>query len=185
MKTSAISAKVVEPYAEALISLAQEQNIANEIGDNIRSIVSLLSESSEFKSFLENPLLKAEEKKAVLRAIVGEEINHYLLNFLLLLVDRRRIIFIEGICQKYLELLRKLNNAVLAEVTSAVRLYEGEAERLSQKIKQLTGAATVEIVTKVDPDIIGGVIIKVGSQVYDASLRGQLRRISLSLSNAA
>jgi F-type H+-transporting ATPase subunit delta len=185
MQTSGISSKVVEPYAEALMSLAQQYDIADEIGDNIRSLDSLLSESSELKTFLENPLLKAEEKKAVLRKIVGEEINHYLLNFLLLLVDRGRIIFIEGICQKYLELLRKLNNVVLAEVTSAVRLYEGEAERLSEKIKQLTGAASVEIVTQIDPDISGGVSIKVGSQVYDASLRGQLRRISLSLSSAA
>lgn len=185
MQSSAITAKVIEPYAEALMSLAQEKNNTEEIGDDIRSILSILSESDELKSFFENPLLKAEDKKRVLREIVGEEINPYLLNFLLLLVDRRRIAFIEGICQKYLELLRKLNNTVLAEITSAVRLYEGEAERLSEKVKQLTGAASVEIATKIDPDIIGGVIIKVGSQVYDASLRGQLRRISLSLSSAA
>lgn len=185
MQNNAIATKVVEPYAEALMSLAQEKNNTDEIGDDIRAILSLLSDSAELNTFFQNPLLKAEEKKRVLREIVGEEINPYLLNFLLLLVDRRRIAFIEGICQKYLELLRKLNNTVLAEITSAVRLYEGEAERLSEKIIQLTGAASVEIATKIDPDIIGGVIIKVGSQVYDASLRGQLRRISLSLSNAA
>lgn len=185
MQNSAITAKVVDPYAEALMSLAQSQNITEEIGDNIRSILSLLSESNELKTFLENPLIKAEEKKTVLRQIVGEEVNGYLLNFLLLLVDRRRIVFIQGICQKYLELLRKLNNTVLAEITSAVRLYEEEAERLSEKVKQMTGANAVEIATNIDPNIIGGVIIKVGSQVYDASLRGQLRRISLSLSNAA
>jgi F-type H+-transporting ATPase subunit delta len=184
MQNSAIAAEVVEPYAEALMSLAQEKNITEEFGENIRSLLSVLNESKEFKAFLGSPLVKPEEKKAVLRQVVGEQINHLLLNFLLLLVDRRRIIFIEGICRKYLELLRKLNNIVLAEVTSAVRLYEGEAERLVEKIKQLTGANAVEIETKIDPDIIGGVIIKVGSEVYDASLRGQLRRISLSLLNS-
>ncbi len=181
MQNSAIAAEVVEPYAEALMSLAQKKNITEEFGENIRSLLSVLNESGELKAFLGNPLIKPEEKKAVLRKVVGEQINHLLLNFLLLLVDRRRIVFIEGICRKYLELLRKLNNIVLAEVTSAVRLYEGEAERLVEKIKQLTGASAVEIETKIDPDIIGGVIIKVGSEVYDASLRGQLRRISLSL----
>lgn len=184
MQNSAIAAEVVEPYAEALMSLAQEKKITEEFGENIRSLLSVLNESKEFQAFLGSPLVKPEEKKAVLRQVVGEQINHLLLNFLLLLVDRRRIVFIEGICRKYLELLRKLNNTVLAEVTSAVRLYEGEAERLVEKIKQLTGATAVEIETKIDPDIIGGVIIKVGSEVYDASLRGQLRRISLSLLNS-
>jgi F-type H+-transporting ATPase subunit delta len=185
MPSSAITAEVVDPYAEALMSLAQAKNLTGEIGDNIRSLLSLLTESRELKAFLENPLVKAEDKKTVLQRVVGGQINHYLLNFLLLLIDRGRIVFIEGICQKCLELLRKLNNIVLAEVTSAVRLYEEEQGRLSAKIKQLTGAAAVEIQTKIDPEIIGGVIIKVGSQVYDASLRGQLRRISLSLLSAA
>lgn len=178
---SAITAEVAEPYAEALMSLAQAKNVADAIGDDIRSINALFKDSAEFKTFLTSPLVKAEDKKAVIKKIAGEEVNSFLLNFLFLLVDRQRIAFVEGIFAKYLEILRKLNNTVLAEVTSAVRLYEGEAERLVEKIKQLTGANAVEIETKIDPDIIGGVIIKVGSQVYDASLRGQLRRISFSM----
>ena len=105
----------------------------------------------------------------------------FLLNFLLLLVDRQRINVVEGVFNKYLENLRKINNIVLAEVTSAVKLYEGEAGKLVDKIKNLTGANDVELETNIDPDIIGGVVIKVGSQIYDASIRGQLRRISRSM----
>lgn len=182
---SAITAEVAEPYAEALMSLAQEQNIADAIGDNVRSMRALFKESAELKTFLTSPLIKPEDKKEVLKRIAGDEMNHFLLNFLLLLVDRQRIGFVEGIFAKYLEILRKFNNTVLAEVTSAVRLYEGEADKLVEKIKQLTGANAVELETTIDPDIIGGVIIKVGSQVYDASLRGQLRRISLSMLGTA
>lgn len=185
MQSSAMAAEIAEPYGEALMSLAQGKNITEEIGNNIRSLVSLLSNSRELKTFLENPLLKAEEKKAVLKQVVKEEINHYLLNFLLLLIDRRRIVFIDAICQKYLELLRKLNNTVLAEVTSVKQISDNEMGRLTEKIKQMTGAASVEIVTKIDSDIIGGLIIKVGSQVYDASLRGKLRSISLNLLKTA
>lgn len=184
MQSSAMAAEIAEPYGEALMSLAQGQNITEEIGDNIRSLLSLMSESNELKAFLQNPLLKAEEKKAVLKEVVKEEIHHYLLNFLLLLIDKRRIVFIDSICQKYLELLRKLNNTVLAEVTSVKEINEHEKGQLSEKIKDMTGAASVEIVSKIDTNIIGGLIIKVGSQIYDASLRGKLRRISLNLSNA-
>lgn len=185
MQNSAMTAEIAEPYAEALMSLAKDNNLTDEIGDNVRSFLSLLSESSELKTFLENPLLKAEEKQEVLKQVIGDQINDYLLKFLLLLVERRRIVFVEGIFQKYLELLRKLNNTVLAEVTSAVEIGEEDKEQLVEKVKQLTDAASVEIETKVDPDIIGGLIIKVGSQVYDASIKGQLRRISFSLSSAA
>lgn len=180
-----MTAKVADPYAEALMSLAQAHNITEEIGDNIRSVLSILNESQDLKDFLENPLFKPEEKKSVLQRIFDNQINHYLSKFFLVLVDKRRIGLVEGICNKYLELLRKINNVVLAEVTSSVKLYEEETAKLSEKIKQLTGANAVEIQTKIDPDIIGGVIIKVGSQVYDASLKGQLRRISLSLFNAS
>jgi len=178
---SAITAEVVEPYAEALMSLAQQRNITDAIGEDVRSLLTLIQESPELNTFFASPLVSAEDKKAIIRQVAGEQTNAFLLNFLLLLVDKKRIGFIEGVCIKYLEILRKLNNVVLAEVTSAVRLYEGEAEKLVTKIKNLTGANSVEIETKIDPDIIGGVIIKVGSQVYDASLKGQLRRISLNV----
>ena len=182
---SIVSAQVVEPYAEALMSVAQSNSLVDQFGDTIRSLLNAMTEVPELRSFLENPLIKAEDKKAVIRQIVGEETNDYLLNFLRLLVDRRRIIFIEAIGQKYLELQRQLNNTVLAEVASAVELSEEQKQSVSTKVKELTGAQGVELRTKIDPGLIGGVIIKVGSQVFDASLRGQLRRISVNLTSAA
>ena len=178
---NAVTAEVVEPYAEALISLAQEKHLTDEIGNNIRSLKDLFNQSAELKTFLSSPLVKAEDKKEVIKKIADEQINPFLLNFLLLLVDRQRINVVEGVFNKYLENLRKINNIVLAEVTSAVKLYEGEAGKLVDKIKNLTGANDVELETNIDPDIIGGVVIKVGSQIYDASIRGQLRRISRSM----
>ena len=182
---NAVTAEIVEPYAEALMSLAKEKNITDEIGGNIRSLKTLFDESEDLGTFLASPLVSAEDKKEVIKKIASEQVNPFLLNFLLLLVDRQRINVAEAIFDKYLENLRKLNNVVLAEVTSAVQLYEGEAEKLVEKIKALTGANGVEIETNIDPDIIGGVIIKVGSQIYDASIKGQLRRISRSMLGTA
>jgi F-type H+-transporting ATPase subunit delta len=102
-----------------------------------------------------------------------------------LLVDRGRILFIEGICKQYQALLRKQNQTVLAEVISTVELNEEQQRSVREKVTAMTNARQVELATKIDPDLIGGVIIKVGSQVVDASIRGQLRRISLRLSSAA
>jgi F-type H+-transporting ATPase subunit delta len=181
MSASIISGKIVEPYAEALMAIAKEHNLTEQFGDEIRGLLGLLENSPELREFLENPVVKGEDKKAVIRRMFGQETNAYLTNFLLLLVDRRRIIFISGIAQKFLELLRKLNNTALAVVTSAVPLNESQTNAIADKVKQITGAASVELKTKVDRDLIGGVIIQVGSKILDTSLRGQLRRISLSL----
>ncbi|HEY9673547.1 MAG TPA: ATP synthase F1 subunit delta [Waterburya sp.] len=184
MKGSLLSADVLDPYAEALMSLAQANNLVDRIGEDVAGLLNLLRESPELQQFLGSPIVKAEDKKAVLGRIGGEQFHPYTKNFLNLLVDRRRILFIEGICQQYQALLRKLNQTVLAEVTSAVELSENQQQAVREKAIAMTGAHQIELDTKIDPDLIGGVVIKVGSQLIDASLRGQLRRLGLRLTSA-
>jgi len=183
MKSDAATAEVSQPYAQALLSIAQSQNLTEEVGEDTRTFLGLLRGSQELTNFLSNPFVKQENKKNVLKQLLGEGGNSYLRNFLLLLVDRRRIAFLEPILQQYLVLLRQLNQTVLAEITSAVPLTEAQQQAITEKVITLTKARQVELETKIDSDLIGGVIIKVGSQVIDASLRGQLRRLSLRLSS--
>jgi F-type H+-transporting ATPase subunit delta len=182
MKGSALSTEIAEPYAQALMSLAQDKNLIEPIGQDIRAILDLLKNAEDLKVFLSSPVVQESDKKAILERVVGQDSNPYLMRFLLLLVEKRRIVYLEQVCQQYLELLRKLTNTVLAEVTSARELSEEQRQSVTEKVKAFTGARAVEIKTSVDPDLLGGVVIKVGSQVYDASLSGQLRRISLNLS---
>ncbi|AFW96740.1 ATP synthase F1 subunit delta [Dolichospermum sp. UHCC 0684] len=183
MKSDAATAEVSQPYAQALLSIAQSQNLTEEVGGDARTFLSLLTGSQELTSFLSNPFVKPENKKNVLKQLLGEGVNLCLRNFLLLLVDRRRIAFLEPILQQYLVLLRQLNQTVLAEITSAVPLTQTQLQAITEKVITLTKARQVELATKIDSDLIGGVIIKVGSQVIDASLRGQIRRLSLRLSS--
>lgn len=185
MKGSLLSAEILEPYAEALMSVAQSNDMTQQLGDDMAALLNLLQESSELQEFLGNPVIKAEDKKAVLQQVIGEQVHPYLMNFLRLLVDRRRIIFLEGICKHYQALLRDLNQTVLAEVSSAVELTDEQKQAVREKVMAMTNAQQVELDAQIDPELIGGVIIKVGSQVVDASLRGQLRRIGMRLSSAA
>jgi F-type H+-transporting ATPase subunit delta len=179
----AVNEQVVEPYARALMSVAQGNNLTEPFGEDVRSLLNVLQTSEQFRDFLANPFINAEDKKAVIGRVVGDSVNPSIRNFLMLLVDRRRIILLEGICQQYLTLLRQLNQTVLAEVTSAVELNEAQQQSVRAQVISMTNARSVEIETKIDRDLIGGVIIKVGSQVVDASIRGQLRRLSLRLSS--
>jgi len=180
MKGSLASTEIFEPYAEALMAVAQEKNLVGKFGEDVASLLNLLETAPELNTFISSPIVKGEDKKAVLRRI-SQEIDPFISNFLMILIDRRRIIFLEGICQHFRTLLRKLNNIVLAEVTSAVELTNEQRQAVVDKVKSITQAQDVELVNKLDQGLIGGVIIKVGSQVIDASLRGQLRRLSISL----
>jgi F-type H+-transporting ATPase subunit delta len=180
-----VSAEIIEPYAEALMSLAQASNQTGRFGDDLSMILDLLKSSPELEQFLGNPFVTAEAKKGVLRRLMESQVDGTIFKFLMLLVDRRRIIFLSGICQQYKALLRKLNNAVLAEVTSTVELGESQRQAIMEKVRSMTGASQVDLDTRIDPELIGGVIVKVGSQVLDSSIRGQLRRMSNALLSQA
>ncbi len=179
--SSPVSAAITEPYAEALLSLAQSQGLVSRFNEDVSLVLDTLINSSEFKTFLGNPLIKNEPKKNAIRQLLSDRVHSYFLNFLLLLVDRRRIFVTQEICEQYKALVRKLENIVLAQVTTTVELTESQREAVINKVKAITGANGVELSCHLDSSLIGGVIVKVGSQVLDASLRGQLRRLGNSL----
>ncbi|MBE9032776.1 F0F1 ATP synthase subunit delta [filamentous cyanobacterium LEGE 11480] len=180
-----LNTKVLEPYAQALLSLGQSNNLVDAFGDDARLILETVNSSDELQTFLESPFGGDDAKKAVLKQIFGGKIQPFMENFIMILVDRRRIMFLAGICQQYQVLMRQLKGIVLAEVRSAVELNDAQKEQIKQRVKTVTSANEVEIASEIDPDLIGGVVIKAGSQVIDASLKGQLRQISLRLAGLA
>ena len=185
MNDSVITSEISAPYAQALMSLAKSENLSDRFGDDAASLLNLLKESPDLDQFLASPVIDLDAKKAVLQQILGDQVHPHMRNFLLLIVDHRRVSFLGGILKQYQALLRELNQTALAEVVSAVELNEGQQQTVRDRVIALTGARQVALETTIDPELIGGVIIKVGSQIIDASLRGQLRRISLKLGSAA
>ncbi len=185
MKDSVVIEGLVAPYAQALLSIAQDGNLTDQFGQDSSALIDLLKSSADLKQLLENPIVEHDLKKNVLRQVLSNQLRPTMLNFVLLLVDRGRIAFLDRICERYQELLREINQTVLAEVTSAVELSDSQKDSIRQKVMEMTNARSVELKTALDSELLGGVIIKVGSQVVDASLRGQLRRISIQLSSTA
>jgi F-type H+-transporting ATPase subunit delta len=181
MKASSVSQTMVEPYAEALMSLAKDQNLVESFGNDVQQILETLRSSNELRQLLEVPLVKSNVKKSVIAEVFGSRIHPFLQSFLMVLVDRRRGNFLEPICLQFQALLRELNQVAFAEIISAVTLNELQQRTLEQKVLEVTSARSVQLSIVVNPDLIGGVIIKIGSQVIDASIRGQLRRLSTSL----
>jgi len=104
------------------------------------------------------------------------------LNFLKLLADRQRIGILTSILDRFLEIYRQNSNIALATVTSAVELTDEQKGLITKKIINIAGTEKLELVTKIDPSLIGGFVASVGSKVIDASLASQIRKLGLSLS---
>jgi len=185
MKGGLTTAQIVEPYAQAFMSLAKSHDLVDRFGEDVNFLLGVLASAEDLRNLLTRPLINVEVKKGVLRQIAGEQLHPYTLNFLMLLIDRGRVPFLEEICKQFQVLLRGLRQTALAEVISAVELTDAQKDAVRQRVKDLVGAQQVELETRLDSDLIGGVIIKVGSQVIDASLKGQLRRIGLRLTGPA
>ena len=170
--------KVAEPYAEALIDLAKSNDSLKETTNDMNIVSQFLANSSDLKKFLGNPTITKDAKKNVVKDILGEQISGSTLKFLLLLVDRGRIEVLEQIAQKFLELSYKQESIEIAKVTSSIQLSAEQQQKIAEKLKAITGAKQIKLALKVDPELIGGFTIEVGSKMIDTSIRGQLNKMS-------
>jgi F-type H+-transporting ATPase subunit delta len=175
---SIVLSKVAEPYAEALLDLAISNDALKETTNDINIVSQFLANSSDLKKFLGNPLITRSAKKTVVKDILGEQIGGSTLKFLLLLVDRNRIQVLESIAQKFLELSYKQESIEIAKITSSIQLSAEQQKEIAEKLKVITGAKQIKLALKVDPQLIGGFTIEIGSKMIDTSIRGQLKQIS-------
>ena len=173
---------VTTPYAEAFLQVANDLNQIDEIVSQAKEIVALVDQSPELNKALSSPILEKESKKKIITELFSEKINESLLNLLKLLSDRQRIGILVPILERFLEIYRENSNIALATVTSAVELTNDQKELITQKISAIAGTEKLELVTKIDPNLIGGFVASVGSKVIDASLASQIRKLGLSLS---
>ena len=179
--SSIATSEVAAPYAQALLSIAQSKGQVDELSGTANDLLALMKDSDDLAQFLTNPIADRDAKKGVISKVLGDDANAQMKSFLMLLVDKGRIALVEPILQQFQAQVRELKQTVLAEVTSAIELTDEQKDTVRQKVQGMTNAQSVELETRVDPDLIGGVIVKVGSKVLDASIRGQLRRIGLQL----
>jgi F-type H+-transporting ATPase subunit delta len=170
--------KIVEPYAEALLELANSNDSLKETTNDMNIVSQFLVNSSDLKKFLGNPLITREAKKNVIKDILGEQINPTTLTFLMLLVDRGRISLLDTVAQRFLELSYKTEKIEIAKITSSIQLSADQQKNIAEKLKAITGAKQIKLALKVDPTLIGGFTVEIGSKLIDTSIRGQLRQIS-------
>jgi F-type H+-transporting ATPase subunit delta len=152
------------------------------VREQLQQLVAAEAEVPELRELLRNPQLDPRSKRAALDDLL-EGADELLRNFLLVLVDKGRSGQLEEIAGEFERMAAEHEGVVHAELTTAVELSDADAKELLQQIERASGRR-VEATRKVDPDLIGGIVLQVGSHRLDASVRGRLERLRRELATA-
>src|SRR4051794_28739310 len=170
-------------YARALFESAKENGVLDEVHDQLGIWTDALGQNKDLQTFFFSPRFSTSEKKDAIRRIIDGADERFL-NFLELLAERHRLPVTFRIRRSFDELWREENKLLSVEVTSAVELDESLVKSIGDRIENRTNRR-VELTSTVDPDIIGGLILRVGNRILDASIHGRLERLRRQITKAA
>ena len=172
---------IARPYASALYDLAQSENSLEAAESGLVSIQNLIAESPDFSRFLRSPVIGTEEKTKVVEAILRKaHTNGLIANFMRLVARNGRLFALPVMIAAFRELAARSRGEVSAEVTSAAPLNQTQRDSLAATLKQKIGK-TVTLQEHVDPSLIGGLVVKVGSQMIDSSLKTKLTAMKIAM----
>ena len=172
-------------YATALFELAQEEHAIEPVAADLSRFQKLLDESGDLRRLVRSPVFSAEDQLAALDAILARaEIGGLAANFIRLVTRNRRLFAIADMIKAYRVLVAQSKGEVAAEVTSAEPLADAHLEELKAAIKASIGR-DVDLALKIEPAILGGLIVKVGSRMVDNSLRTKLQNLRIAMKGIA
>lgn len=175
--------ELAQVYANALFEVASENDVIDDVREQLGQFADELDRNRDLQVFLFSPYFSSQEKKDGIRKIIDGADERFL-NFLELLAERHRMPVVFRIRRAYDALWREENKLLPVTVTSAVELDEGLVKGLGERIEEQTGKK-VELTSKVDPDVLGGLVLQVGNMVLDASIRNRLEQLRKQVAKAA
>jgi F-type H+-transporting ATPase subunit delta len=177
--------EIAEVYARALFDVAKEHDVLEEIRDELNEFTDALEdeENRELRLFFFSPYFSSEEKKEAVGKVVDDADERFV-NFLKLLAERHRIPVLPRIRRRFEALWADENRLLPVTVTAAVELDDELVNGIGSRIEEQTGRK-VELSSMVDPDVLGGLVVRVGNMVLDASVRNRLEKIRKQVARAA
>ena len=172
---------LAERYAAALFDLADERGILDEAAANLRQLKAMMTESVELSRLIRSPILSREEQgKAVVALAERAGFAPLVRDFLAVVARNRRLFAVPAMIEAYLEKLAERRGEVTAEVAAAQALSTTQIDLLREQLRRSVGRQ-VAIEVRVDPGLIGGMIVKVGSRMIDGSIRSKLQRLQMAM----
>jgi F-type H+-transporting ATPase subunit delta len=167
--------EIAAVYARSLFEVAKEQDTLDTVRDQLGEFADALSETRELQVFFFSPYFSTQEKKDGLERAVTDT-DPAVLNFLELLIEKHRMPVLFRIRAEYDRLWEDENKLLPVEITSAIELDKHIVKQLGDRISDQTGRK-VELSSRVEPDILGGIVVQVGNSVLDASIRNRLEQL--------
>jgi F-type H+-transporting ATPase subunit delta len=169
-------------YASALFSLAQDSRETEAVAQSLAKLDALIAESPDLERLVRSPVFSAKDQLKALDVLLEREgISGIAANFVRLVAVKRRLFYIRQMIADYRKLYDASRGVTHAEVTSAFGLSDANLAALKDQLKAASGGRDVALDVKVDPSIIGGLIVKLGSRMVDGSLRTKLNAIRLAM----
>lgn len=180
-----MTASVAGRYASALFDLALEQGAVVGVEADLNTFDRMLTESAELRSFVRSPILSSDDQVRALGAILGRAgVGGITSNFLQLVARNRRLFVVGDMVKTFRVLAARSRGEVSAEVTSAIPLSDAQSATLKAELKAMAGKDVV-VSAKVDPSLLGGLVVKMGSRMIDSSLKTKLSSLGAVLKVSA
>lgn len=180
-----IMASVAGRYASALFELATENNVVGDVEKDLSNFQNLVSESADLREVLASPILSTEEQDAAVSSVLAKiEAGEITSNFFKLITKNRRLAVSSDAITAFQALASKARGEVAAEVISATELNAEQTAALKASLKESVGK-DVQLTAKVDPSLLGGLVVKIGSRMVDNSLRTKLATMKAALTGSA
>ena len=175
--------EIAEVYARALFEVAKEHDALDRVHEELGEFTDALNESGDLRVFFFSPYFTSQEKKDGIRKLIDGADDSFL-RFLELLAERHRMPVVFRIRRRFDELWREENKLLPVTVTSAVDLDRELVEGIGKRIEEQTGRH-VELASRVNPEVLGGIVLQVGNMVLDASVRNRLEQLRKTVARAA
>lgn len=176
---------VAQRYSSALFELAQNEGTLDDVETDLRSMKAMLEESADLRRLVTSPVFSTEEQVRALSALLKKAgIGGLAGNFIQLSAKNRRLFALGDMIEAYLALMSAHRGETIAEITSAEPLSDSQVKALTAALADKAGG-TIKLETKVDPSLIGGLIVRLGSQMIDTSVKTRLQGLSAAMKEAA
>ena len=168
-------------YATALFQLALDAAALDEVGADLTTFQAMLEDSEDLMRVVKSPVFSADDQNRAVNAVLAKaEITGLCANFIGLVAQNRRLFVILDMIRDFRKLLASHRGEVSAQVTSAEALSDAHVDALKAALKEQVGR-DVQLETQIDPELLGGIIVKVGSRMIDSSLRTKLNNLKIAM----
>ncbi len=174
---------ISKTYGDALFDLCLETNTLDVVEAEIKALNEAFAQNEELYKLLSHPKITKEEKVTFMEQILKGRASDQVTGFLVIIVDKGRQDEIEHIFDYFLAKVRDYNKIGVAKVTSAVPLNDEQKDKIKNKLLSTTSYVQFEMKYEVDPELIGGLVIRIGDRVVDSSIRTKLNKLSKQLLN--